>query len=234
MAKRTTKSRTRQPKPPKQTSGPRTTEDLDDETLQALAFNHKKKFDGLEEERKAVAKKITNAKKLAKAEMGADALDVIDDLQQLETDAGELKLTTAVKRILRSARWAGSSLHTQFEMFNGPDRTPAVDRAHDAGKRAGMNGEPAKPPHHPNTEQYTRWMEGWQAGQEAHSRAGFKSMDPPKGSEPKEGADDEPQSGERVSRSEFQSRLAGNDEVADKIIKGQLGDQPSTATVQQH
>jgi hypothetical protein len=126
---RKAKKQTQTRKPTASADGPRTTEDLADDVLQSLAFQHKRKFDDIAEKKKDLAKAEKEAKTLAKAAMGADALEVIKDLQELETEEGEKKLTTAVRRILRSAKWAGSTLNTQFQMSLEPDRTPAVDRA---------------------------------------------------------------------------------------------------------
>lgn len=168
-------------------TGPRTTEDLDDATLQALAFRHKDTFDKLDAEAEDLARRRKAAKAAAKSDMGADALDVIEDLQELETEDGEKKLTAAVRRILRSAQWAGVALGTQFDAFdfNAPDRRPAEDRAHDLGRVAGAKGEVCKPPYDdPNSDVYKRWITGWQAGQEALLRAKLKTMPPAESGEP--------------------------------------------------
>jgi hypothetical protein len=189
---RKAKKKTSTRKPTASSTGPRTTEDLSDDQLQVLAFGHKKKLDDLEADVKAAAdvvkakkKLVKNAEKIAVGEMGVDALEVIKDLRDFETDEGETKLTAAVQRILRSARWAGSKLETQFEMTLEPDRTPAVDRAFAEGKRAAFSGEPAKPPHNPSTEQYRRWMEGWQVGNTTRMATIVKAMDTPHSSQPK-------------------------------------------------
>ena len=49
----------------------------------------------------------------------------------------------------------------QMDLFEEPDRTPAADRAYDAGKQASMENQPRKPPHDPSTIQYERWMAGY-------------------------------------------------------------------------
>ena len=51
------------------------------------------------------------------------------------------------------------------------EREPAEDKAFAAGKRAGMAGETAKPPHDPSVPQYARWMEGHAEGQAIVAKA---------------------------------------------------------------
>jgi len=129
--------RTTQPRPPKAApSGPRTTEDLSDEDLQALAFKHHNNLNGAEGAVKAAQKRVKEIKALAKAEMGADAIEVLKDLTELETEDGEKKLTQAVKRILRSARWAGSTLGNAVQHVRW-------SRPH-AGRRSRVRGRQAR------------------------------------------------------------------------------------------
>lgn len=214
---------------PKKTAAPAekkpTTEQLDDEALQALAFQHKKKYEHLLAAKKKADADFKNGCKLAKAELGDDAIDIIKDLIALDSEEGEARIKATVERQLRVARWAGAELGTQFEMFEGEDRTPAVDRAYAAGKRAGMAGEPAKPPHAPSTPQYAKWMEGHGDGQEALARATFKAP----AAETEEGAAEREDADAPPAKS-FGERLRhGNPRGAfDVHDPAQIGTEPAT------
>lgn len=144
---------------------PRTVEQLNDEQLQALTYQHMNLYSQALAKKKAADADFKNVCKKAKAEIGEDAIDEIKDLIAADTEEGEAKLKRRVERTLRIARWAGASFGTQFEVFDGVDRTPAVDRARAEGKRAGLKGEPRKPPHDPSTPQYAAWIEGYDEGQ---------------------------------------------------------------------
>jgi hypothetical protein len=108
----------------------------------------------------------------------------------------EAKVETDVRRRLRVARFVGHKLGEQYDLFELPDRTPAVDRAYDAGKQASMENKPRKPPHAPESEQYAAWIAGYNAHQET-IMSGFKAP-------PSTDADgDEIKSGTFVPRSAF-------------------------------
>lgn len=173
-------SKTRQPSAPADIV--RTTEDLNDDQLAMLAWDHKKKIDAIQTKIKTLQADMGQAKKLAKKEMGVDALEILKDLKDLETGDGDKKLTNAVRRILRSARWAGSKLGTQFELLEQVDRTPLVDKAYEDGKRAAMKGERADCPHDTGTAARERWLEGYGDGNAEKIRATIKPMTPPAGS----------------------------------------------------
>ena len=66
----------------------------------------------------------------------------------------------------RAAKYLAHPIGHQFTLLD-EDRTPASDRAFEDGKVAGIAGETCSPPHAPDTEKATRWMEGWQEGQAA-------------------------------------------------------------------
>lgn len=153
--------------------------DLDEEQQQVLFFQHKSAFETMLSRKKKADADFKNACKLAKSELGEHAVDQIKVAIALEqNEDGELALKNEIESKLRVARWVGASVGTQFEMFNGPDRTPAADRAYDEGRRAGMKGDAARPPHSPETEQYRRWMEGHADGNAALARKGFKPTAP--------------------------------------------------------
>lgn len=176
MAKKRKTKEKASSKPSATTSAPST---MDDDDLQVLFFQHKNSYVAALAKKKKADADFKNACKLAKSELKssgmADAVDRIKLAILLETDEGDASLKERLENELRVARWMGTSVGTQFSLFDGPDRTPAVDRAFDDGKRAGLSGEPAKPPHSPDTEQYRRWMAGHSEGNTALATKGFKA-----------------------------------------------------------
>ena len=72
-------------------------------------------------------------------------------------------------------------LAAQADLFAAEnDRTPAVDRAYDEGKVAGLEGKPRTPPHAPDTPQAQRWLDGHSDGQAVLAK-GFKPLADVKG-----------------------------------------------------
>lgn len=199
-----------------QAAGPKASaEQLNDDDMQALFFQHKTAIGNALAAKKLADARFKNACKLAKAELGKNAVADIKLATELEEEDGDAILKDRIERSLRVARWMGSNVGTQFEMFDGEDRTPSIDRARAAGKRAGLAGEPKKPPHDPSTEQYREWMTGFDEGQEVLVRR----------LGPKDGTDD----AERpvgVPREEWKRRMR---ELGDM----KLGDQPSSLEVVQ-
>jgi ribosome modulation factor len=156
------------PPPPSNGVGHNANGGLSDEQRQALFFQHKKSYEsGLATKKKADAD-FKNVCKRAKSELGKHAVDEIKLAIGLEEDDGDTALQARIERELRVARYMGSSVGTQFEMFgDGVDRQPAVDRARDEGKRAGMQGQSKKAPYDHTLPQHDAWCEGWDTGQKA-------------------------------------------------------------------
>lgn len=148
--------------------------ELTDDQRQALFFQHRKQYSTLLAAKKAADAALKNACKLAKAELGDDAIDSIKDAILLETPEGEAELKARIERQMRVARWMGLPVGAQADLF-GEDRTPAADKAFADGKRAGLAGETARPPHDPSTEQYRRWLSGHAEGQAVLAK-GFGRM----------------------------------------------------------
>lgn len=108
----------------------------------------------------------------------------------------EAKVAGDVRKRLRVARFIGHPMGRQFDLFEQPDRTPAVESAYDAGKQASMENRPRRPPHAPEVPQYEEWMRGYNDHQ-ATLAAAFKRT-------PQTGSDGEPiKSGTFVPRSAF-------------------------------
>lgn len=140
---------------------------LTDEQRQALFFQHKKSYQAKLAAKKETDAAFKNACELARAELGKDAVDEIKDAILLEADEGDAILQARIERQLRIARYMGAIAGTQFEMFAGPDRTPAVDRAREEGRRSGMQGETLRSPYDPGLPQNDAFIEGWHLGQKA-------------------------------------------------------------------
>lgn len=131
----------------------------------ALLSRHKQSIVALRAAKKEAATAVKDAEKLCKSELGDEAVAEIDHMILLETAEGEAKFKKTVEREVRVAKWMGLPVGANGNLFDDVDRTPSVDRAAGAGKRAGLAGERAECPHDPSTEQYTAWMTGYHEGQ---------------------------------------------------------------------
>jgi hypothetical protein len=92
------------------------------------------------------------------------------------TPEGEARIRERIETALRILRWNAKALGTQSNFLEDDDRTPAVDRAEEEGKRDGLAGDPCKTDYAPDTEQYRRYMTGYHAGQAVMVKAGIKPM----------------------------------------------------------
>jgi len=96
----------------------------------------------------------------------------------LENEHGEAEQRAEIAMRLQAAKWLGLALGHQLSLFGEPDRTPAVDRAFEDGKTAGLEGQRRQPPYSPEVPQHDAWMNGYYEGQEALGRKGFKAPAP--------------------------------------------------------
>jgi hypothetical protein len=112
-----------------------------------------------------------NTCKLIKAEGGS--VKSVKLTLELRTPEGEAAFRVRMAQETEVAVWNGVGI--QVDMF-ADERQPAEDKAFEAGKRAGMAGETAKPPHDPSTKQHARWLDGHAEGQAVLSQ-GFKPME---------------------------------------------------------
>jgi len=150
-----------------------------DEDRQVLFHQHFKTYVKAKTEVDAATARFRNACKLARAECGQDAVKRFRRAVELSTPEGEQRVRDELGMIVEVAKWVGSPVGTQFSFELEPDRTPAVDRAREDGKRAGLAGEQRKPPHAPGTAQEQAWLEGHGIGQEKLGKKGFKEQAPP-------------------------------------------------------
>lgn len=139
--------------------------DLTEDQRQALAIQHKKSYQAALAVKKEADAKFKHACKLAKAELGDDAVDLIKDMILLESEEGEATLRARAERARRAAIYMAAPLGAQFDFFE--DRMPATERAFAEGKRDAMAGEPLTNPYDPSVPQNNSYAEGWHAGQKA-------------------------------------------------------------------
>lgn len=143
----------------------------------ALTFVHKRAYENALAAKKKADAEFKNVAKLARAELGSDAIDDIKDMIAMETEEGELAIKAAIERQLRVARWMGLPYGAQAGLFDNIDRTPAVEKAYANGKRDGLAGASQNNPHDPSVPQHGEYLRGWQDGQ-AVIAAGIRPLTP--------------------------------------------------------
>jgi len=178
----------------------------------ALFLQHKDRRRKLLEVLQTANSEVRNHLKVVKAD--GFTKEQLDIALKLDTPAGEEAVRMKITQTLQAARYVGSEIGAQMELFTQPDVTPAVDRAYDEGKQASMENKRAEPPYHPSTEQYRKFMSGYHDHQ-ATLVPGTQN-----------GGD---VAGEKVTRAEFKKRLAKNDEVAKAAIKAKEAEQAADA-----
>lgn len=142
--------------------------ELTDDQRQALFFNHKRAYEASLAKKKEADAAFKNVCKLAKAELGDDAVKSIKDAILLDSPEGEAQLQAEIVRVMRIARWMNIPFGAQPDMFSDfSDPRPATERARAEGKKSGMEGLVCKPPYAPTLPQADEWTEGWREGQRA-------------------------------------------------------------------
>lgn len=128
----------------------------------ALAYHHKGAVQrALDAEKKAKAK-TAKLKKLAASE--GVPFKTIKDMIALDSPEGEMKMKAELQRQIQVARWSNSDIGTQFSFEDIPNRAPLTERAHEEGRKAGMEGADQKSPYDA-PDASNAWIVGWQAGQ---------------------------------------------------------------------
>lgn len=148
----------------------------DDPEAKALFLQHLPKVKTERDKVATATADLRNAYKAAKAH-GFDKID-FDHALELESAEKEAKARAKIARQLVIARYMGSDLGAQLDMFLEPDRTPAADRAYNEGQTASMKNEPAKPSYAPETEQYREYMAGFHDDQQKIATNGIKKLHP--------------------------------------------------------
>ncbi len=171
---------------------------MTEDQKRALAFQH---ADKIEKQAAIVASAVSELRRLYKVGK-ADGFDKkrIDRILELRKDGGEEKLKAEIAADLEIARWLAMPIGTQVDLFDmsAPDRTPAIDKAFELGKIAGMRAERPEPPYPGNSPTGQSWMQGYHAGQEVNQQ-NLANMNRPK----------------QVAESEFEPAPAANDDGAE-------------------
>lgn len=136
---------------------------LNDNQRQTLAVQHLKKYESTLATKKAADKSFKDVCKIAKAELGDDAVDVIKQMILARTPEGEAELVARIERTMRAARWMAAPLGAQGALFEA-DRQPATERAFEEGKLARLEGKALASPYDPSVPQHQSWMEGYHLG----------------------------------------------------------------------
>jgi hypothetical protein len=149
----------------------------DDPEAKALFLNHLPKIEALRDAINKATANLRNAYKTAKAQGGFEKVD-FDYAIAVKTAEAEAKTRAKIARQLTIARFMGSDLGGQLDLFLEPDRTPAADRAYHEGETASMKNEPAQPSYAPETEQYRQYMKGFHDHQAKIAGKGIKPLHP--------------------------------------------------------
>lgn len=148
----------------------------DDPEAKALFLQHLPKIRDLKAKVATATSNLRNAYKSAKAQ-GAFEKGDFDFAFELETAEQEAKARAKIARNLQIARYVGSDMGSQLDLFLEPDRTPAVDRAYEEGQRASMQNEKAAPIYAPDTDQHGAYMKGFHEHQASLGK-GIKPLHP--------------------------------------------------------
>lgn len=151
-----------------------TAEQLSDNQRQELLFAHRRKLKPLLATEKMAKSAVQKAYELAKKE-GITKKE-LELAIKLETDDGADKVKMQMEQMLRVARWIGSKIGSQLNLF--PEQSKN-EEAYDAGKRDALDDKQAKPPQHYSQVASQSYLEGHASGrtQINTSRAeGFKPL----------------------------------------------------------
>lgn len=143
---------------------------LTDEQQHALHVQHVAKYqDALAVKKKADAD-FKNTCKLAKSELGPNAIAEIKLTIELSTDEGEAAFKERLAWSAKVARWNGMPIGYQEDFFGG---TVAVD-PYLAGKNDGIKGKTQNNRWDPGSPKGQEYLRGWYEGQHGIGSAGIK------------------------------------------------------------
>lgn len=117
--------------------------------------------------------------KKAKAEGGFEKAD-FDTAIATQTAEAEARARAKIARQLQVAKWMGSDLGTQYDMFNAPSALSSIDRAKQEGIADAENNKSggAKPAYDPATPEYAAYMDGFHSVSERRVQEGIKPLHP--------------------------------------------------------
>lgn len=151
----------------------------DDWEEKALFLNHLPIIKSLRAALNTATANLRNGYKRAKAEGGFKKID-FDVAIAMETAEKEAKEKAKIARALQIAKYMGSALGNQLDMFlePEPDRTPLADRAFEEGESDAMQNIPARPSYDPSTEAYRRYLDGFHSVSERRIKEGMGTLHP--------------------------------------------------------
>jgi ribosome modulation factor len=154
--------------------------DMSDDQKRALFLNGLGKLEAVKEKMAKLNADARNIRKQMKSE-GYSKVEVDYALFLNKQSDDPDRIAEERQARERVAKWLARPEGFQGGLFDGPgdgkDRTPAVDRAKEEGKTAGMQGESAKPPYDASTPQGQAWLHGHADGQATLAK-GFKPLPP--------------------------------------------------------
>jgi hypothetical protein len=147
-----------------------------DRDRQHLARVHRDKFIKLKAAQGKANRDMTALGKLIKED--GFTKKQIQIMAQLVTPEGEAAVKLSIAQSLEAARWNGSEIGNQLDLFMEPDRTPAVDAAYEQGVQDSMDGKSAVSPYDPSLPQTQSYLKGFADDQERRMKNGFKQKEP--------------------------------------------------------
>lgn len=146
---------------------------LSDAERQALHFRHVKEYERELAAKKTADANLKNTAKRIKSEGGS--VRVVKLTIELATPEGEAAFRARMAEEAEVAAWNGVGI--QVDLF-ADERQPAEDCAFEEGRRAGMKGEPNKPPYDTSVPQHQKWLAGYGEGNAVLSSEGIKRLTP--------------------------------------------------------
>lgn len=153
---------------------------LTEDEQHALHLRHCREYEVALGAKKKVDAEFKNVGKRIKSE--DDSVAKVKKTILARTPEGEAALKAEMEETANVLRWSGVSVGETLDLFP-VDRAPAIDRAKHEGKRAGLAGEPRKPPHDPSVPQYGAWLDGYHEGQTILASAFAKAPSEPPAAE---------------------------------------------------
>lgn len=146
---------------------------LSEAEKQALFLRGLAELEQMIEEKNEIVSDIRNQRKrMVSYGFKAYEIDYALKLRKEEDD----EMSERRRNEARIARFLNHPIGSQLDWVEEIDRTPAVDKAFEAGKVAGEQGKSAQPPHSPGTDQEQAWLRGWHEGQDIIASA-FKKLE---------------------------------------------------------
>src|ERR1700742_4811306 len=98
-----------------------TMESLSEDQRYSLTEQHRQRVEKALATKKAAATAYLNACRLAKAELGENGMDDINDLIALSTPEGEARMKAQIERQMRVMQWMNVPIGTQSSIFAEED-----------------------------------------------------------------------------------------------------------------